>query len=291
MNLVDIGRGAPVVLIPGIQGRWEWARPAVEALGARGRVITFSLADEPSARARFDAGRGFANYVDQVESALDQAGLDRATICGVSYGGLVAAAFARHRPGRVAGLALVSALPPRWTPDARVQRYLRAPRLFTPAFCVGSLRLLPEIVAARVGVVDCVKTSLAHAGRAVRHPVSPRRMARRAEMTRGVEWLGIEHVRVPTLVVTGEASLDRVVPPAQTVQYLRLWPHAAHVTLPRTGHIGLVTRPTEFAAVVSDFAAAAARSTSDVDGAGHRPWVDRHAAGGEIDGGAWRHVG
>ena len=29
--MIDIGTGPPLVLIPGLQGRWEWMRPAVDA--------------------------------------------------------------------------------------------------------------------------------------------------------------------------------------------------------------------------------------------------------------------
>ena len=46
--MIDRGSGTPVVLVPGIQGRWEWMRPAVDALAARCRVLTFSLCDEPT---------------------------------------------------------------------------------------------------------------------------------------------------------------------------------------------------------------------------------------------------
>ena len=121
VRVVDRGSGIPIVVIPGIQGRWEWMAPALDALSERCRIITFSLADEPSARwpAR---GRGFDAYVEQVAQALDACGLERAVICGVSYGGLVAAAFARRYQDRVAGLALVSAIPPSWRPDSRQAR-------------------------------------------------------------------------------------------------------------------------------------------------------------------------
>ncbi len=72
MRVVDRGSGVPVVLVPGIQGRWEWMAPAVEALAARCRVITFSLADEPSA-AWPARGIGFDAYVEQIGQALDAA--------------------------------------------------------------------------------------------------------------------------------------------------------------------------------------------------------------------------
>ena len=41
------GRGLPLLVIPGIQGRWEWMRPGIRALATRFRVTTYSLAGEP----------------------------------------------------------------------------------------------------------------------------------------------------------------------------------------------------------------------------------------------------
>ena len=32
MDIIDRGSGPPLVLIPGLQGRWEYLRPAVDAL-------------------------------------------------------------------------------------------------------------------------------------------------------------------------------------------------------------------------------------------------------------------
>ena len=107
MNIIDVGSGTPVVLIPGIQGRWEWMRPAVDALSKQCRVITFSLADEPTSGARFDESAGVWSYVQQVADVLDATGVRHATICGVSYGGLIAAAFAARHPDKVSALVLV----------------------------------------------------------------------------------------------------------------------------------------------------------------------------------------
>ena len=85
MNIIDRGSGTPVVLVPGIQGRWEWMKPAVDALAARCRVITFSLADEPTCGAPFDDRSGFDCYVRQIGDALDALGLESAIVCGISY--------------------------------------------------------------------------------------------------------------------------------------------------------------------------------------------------------------
>jgi pimeloyl-ACP methyl ester carboxylesterase len=255
MKIVDRGGGTPVVVIPGAQGRWEWMKPAIDALAQRCRVITFSLADEPSAAARFDPQRGFWCYVDQVRDALDAAGVDRAAICGVSYGGLIAAVFAARYPDRASSLVLVSALPPSWTPDRRVQFFLRAPRLLAPLFVISSLRLYTEIAAASQGAASGVRAALRHAWRVVGHMLSPRRMARRVRFLASVDLpKEVAGVTLPTLVVTGEPRLDLIVPVRATREYSALWPKARVETITNTGHLGLITRPETFASIVVPFA-------------------------------------
>jgi pimeloyl-ACP methyl ester carboxylesterase len=254
MNIVDLGSGPPVVLVPGIQGRWEWLRPGVEALAQHCRVITFSLADEPTAGSRFDEANGFGAYVGQVAAAMDQAGLKQATICGMSYGGLIAAAFAARHPERTAALVLASAIPASWAPDARVRFFLRAPVMLSPLFCVASLRMYPEIAAAAGGALPGMRLTARHGWNALRHLFSPARMARRVHLLEG---LALERelraVHLPTLILTGEPTLDRVVPVGMTRQYQTLWPHARLATIPRSGHLGVVTRPAEFARLVTSF--------------------------------------
>ena len=255
MKIVDRGGGTPIVVIPGAQGRWEWMKPAIDVLAQRCRVITFSLADEPSADARFDPQRGFWCYVDQVRDALDAAGVDRAAICGVSYGGLIAAVFAARYPDRVSSLVLVSALPPSWAPDRRVQFFLRAPRLLAPLFVISSLRLYSEIAAASDGLGSAVSAALRHAWCVVVHMLSPRRMARRVQLLSSVDLREeVAGVALPTLVVTGEPTLDRVVPVRATREYTVLWPKARVEMIANTGHLGLITRPEAFASIVVPFA-------------------------------------
>jgi pimeloyl-ACP methyl ester carboxylesterase len=270
MKLVDLGSGAPLVIVPGIQGRWEWMKPAVDALAGECRVITFSLADEPTCRSQFDEARGFDCYVEQVTQALDEARLTTACICGVSYGGLVAAAFAARHPERVNGLVLVSALPPTWHPNARVRFYLRAPRLLSPLFILNSLRMYREIAAATPGFVGGIQASARHAVNVLTHMLSPARMARRVRFLEAVDLdREIAALALPTLVVTGEPRLDRVVPVGLTEEYLRICPDVERVTIGSTGHLGLITRPQEFARVVVPFVARQRAGTRD-SGAGAR---------------------
>jgi pimeloyl-ACP methyl ester carboxylesterase len=254
MNIVDVGSGPAIVLVPGVQGRWEWMKPAVDALARRFRVITFSLADETSAAAVFDPSRGFDSYVEQIHEAMNQARVGTATVCGVSYGSLIAGAFAARHPERVSGLVIVSGIPASWKPDARVRRYLRAPRLLSPLFCIGSLRLYREIAVATPGVWRGVGAALRHGVVAASHMFSPVNMARRVQLLESLDLdCELRRVKAPVLVVTGEAHLERVVPVHLTREYLDLWPQARAETLPRTGHLGLITRPDEFVKLIVAF--------------------------------------
>jgi pimeloyl-ACP methyl ester carboxylesterase len=253
--VIDIGQGPPLVLIPGIQGRWEYLRPAIDALARSFRVLTFSLCGERDCELGFDPALGFDNDARQVLAILDQRGIERATVCGVSFGGLPAIRFAASHPSRTQGLVIVSTPGPGWQLRARHRVYARAPWLFGPLFLFESpLRLHREVAAALPGVGArwrFVRWQLGELGRA---PLSPARMAVRAQLVMNTDiQRDCSRVMAPTLVVTGERSLDRVVAVDGTLSYLRLIAGASHRTLPRTGHLGSITTPTAFAAVVREF--------------------------------------
>jgi pimeloyl-ACP methyl ester carboxylesterase len=255
--MIDVGTGPPLVLVPGIQARWEWMRPAVEALAEHFRVLTFTLAGEPSSRRRFDPRAGFQNYVAQLDNVLDSAGVTSATICGLSYGGLIALRYAAARPARVERLVLVSALAPSFAPDDRVRFYARAPRLLLPVFGVTAWRRArAEIRTALPGWHDRLRFAVVQGTRVLTAPVSPRLMVHRLELLAAEDFTrDAAAVTAPALVITGDPGLDLTVPVEHTREYLALLPGARHVTLDRTGHLGTVTRPAAFAAIVHDFCA------------------------------------
>ena len=79
-------------------------------------------------------------------------------------------------------------------------------------------------------------------------------MKRRMELIRTVDFLAdVRRVRAPALAITGEPGLDRTVPVQLTRRYIDCLPGTEHVILDRTGHMGTVTRPVEFASIVSSF--------------------------------------
>jgi len=244
MLIIERGSGVPLVFVPGLQGRWEYMRPAVDALSAWFRVITFSL-----------QGADLDALVQQAVAALDRAEIERATICGVSFGGLVALRFAARQPARCGALVLASTPRPALQLRRRHQIYLKAPWIFGPVFLAESpLRLRPEM---RVAIPDARARrafSLAAAKTLVSAPISLSTMAARARViaTTNLE-ADCARVEAPALILTGEAHLDHVVPVEGSAVYQRLIPHARTAVLAQTGHLGSITRPHEFAAIVRDF--------------------------------------
>lgn len=252
--MVDLGQGSPIVLIPGLQGRWEWMRPAVEALARHHRVVSFSLCDERTSPFPCDPARGFENYVAQVGTAMDRAGLREAAIAGVSYGGLIAAEFSARHPERVSSLVLASALHSHWRPNQDQQRFLRSPRLLSPVFAANArARMQPEVVAAFPAMGARLRFMASQGARVAMAPASPTRMARRVAWATGHRFADPRTITARALVLTGEATLDHVVPVQVTEQYMKELQSAQRVVLERTGHIGLVTRPDSFAEILGRF--------------------------------------
>lgn len=257
--MIDLGHGEPVILVPGLQGRWEWTRAAVERLAKDYRVIAYSLSDERSSGFTCDPALGFENYVQQLGQVMDRAGLAQATLVGVSYGGLIATEFAARVPERVQRLVLASALPIDWRPDRRARFYLRAPWLLSPLMLASApLRFEPEIRKAIPTWGQRMRFIATQIRDVLTAPARPGNMARRVRWAEAHQFADVDRVQAPVMVVTGEPGLDRVVPFEVSRRNLEQFPGARHVVLPGTGHLGIVTTPECFCTAMHEFVDAAA---------------------------------
>src|SRR5579864_3232702 len=214
MKLIERGDGRPLVFVPGLQGRWEYTRAAIDALAEWFHVITFSLRDEPSSGIAPSPASSLDFYADQVDAALEATGQGRACVCGLSFGGLVALRFAARSPSRVDALVLASTPGPGWELRRRHALYARLPWIFWPAFLAeapgranAEVRAALPTLGLRLGFGLRMVRALAAA------PPSPARMAARAKLMAAYDAeADCARLSAPTLVLTGEAHLDRVVP-------------------------------------------------------------------------------
>lgn len=253
--MFDHGDGLPIVVIPGVQGRWEWMRPALDALARKCRTVSYSLCGDFGSGRTIDAAIGFENYLEQLDAVLEDAGLRQTALCGVSYGGLVALRYAATRPRRVTALILSSSPAPGWVPTEQQRRWVSRPWISAPAFIATSPgRLMPEIKAALPDWRRRIAFGARHAIRVAAAPMIPSLMASRVTWTERMDFgPDCANVNAPTLVITGEDELDRVVPVRITRNYAAMIAGARHEVVEGTGHIGLLTRPERYAALVSEF--------------------------------------
>jgi 3-oxoadipate enol-lactonase len=278
--MITRGIGYPVVIIPGIQGRWEWMSPTVQALQAGHRVITFSLQE---VRPGIDPEGEFPAWTRAIDKVLDSVHERQVSLIGISFGGLIAARYAARRPERVTSLIIASAPAPGWRPGADDRFCMNLPYLSLPYFGARALvRLMPELMEARESWPLRLRLLMDHARRVGTARLEPRLMAHwvreflRYDMTEDCEL-----IRAPTLIVTGESRLDRVVPVYETKRYLKMIKGSTHQILANTGHLGPVTKPYRFAEMAGQFiyaAQSAARSATRQADDAVRAARGRHAS-------------
>lgn len=244
-----------MVVVPGLQGRWEWTMPALRRMAGSCRTISYSLCGDIGSRQRFNARLGFDGHLAQLDAVLDRAGLERAAICGVSFGGFIALRYAAARPERVTALVLASAPGPGFRPNAQQSRWLSRPWASTPAFILSSpFRMWPEIRAAIPAWRGRAAFLLRQGLRCAANPLVPSLMSARMRSAIDIDFQAPhDAVAVPTLIVTGEEGLDRVVPVGSTRAYASLIPHAEYQVIHGTGHMAVLTQPARFADIVSGF--------------------------------------
>lgn len=253
--MFDRGHGPALVVVQGVHGRWEWMRPALLQLARRCRTISYSLSGDIGSGERPDVGQGFDAYLYQLDAVLDRAGVTQVALCGVSFGGCVALRYAATRPDRVTSLVLASSPAPGWRPNAQQARWVARPWLSAPAFVVTSpMRVWPEVRAALPSWSSRLGFFVRQGVRSVRSPMIPSLMAKRISLAQQVDFApDCTRIRVPTLVLTGEEPLDRVVPVVSTRSFCTLIPGAELNVLERTGHLGVLTQPSRFADAVGQF--------------------------------------
>lgn len=105
LEVVEMGRGEPIVLVPGLAGGWKLLTPLARSLARRNRVILYGFRDEADPLTSRPA-RQISDHARDLAGLVEAMGLERPTIFGVSFGGAVALEYAVDEPHRVGRLIL-----------------------------------------------------------------------------------------------------------------------------------------------------------------------------------------
>lgn len=232
-----------IVFLHGVGSDKSVWSPQLDHFGASLRSVAF---DYPGYGESGPAPQGATrdDYAAAILAAMDSLGIDRAHICGLSLGGVIAIAMHAQAPQRCRSLIIADSFAIH--PDGRgiYERSVAAS---------ADLRALAE---ARVDVLLAQP-----ADPAVRSEVVGT-MARidPASYRIGAEavWLADQRDRaasigVPTLVVCG--AEDKVTPPELSLELARLVPGARYEAIPGAGHLSNLEKPEEFNRIVEEFIA------------------------------------
>jgi len=244
----DVGTGIPVLFLHGFpHDRSLWS-PQLGALAAPARTVCMDLRGFGESAAGERAG--VDGYADDAAALLDDLGIDRAVITGLSMGGYATLAFWRRHRARVRALVLCDT---RATADTDAARDARR-AMQALAEERGSMAVANEMIAGMVGkttrekhpeLVDALHRMMSLA------PVRGVTDALDALMTRPDSTATLATIDVPTLIIVGE---EDVLTPVKDARAMHLAIAGSRLeVIAGAGHVSNAERPATFNHVLSEF--------------------------------------
>jgi 3-oxoadipate enol-lactonase len=246
----DRGRGAPVVLIHGHPfDRNMWA-PQLRELAADFRLVAPDLPGY-GVSPPLGATTTMRELAEAVLALLDELEVRRATVVGLSMGGLVTMELALAHPERVAGVVLAATTAAPVTPQEAAKRRATADEIERSGMLMHALDMAAKVFgpAARTDpdLIEAVFRMMIHttpAGAAA----ALRGRAERPDYSRL-----LRELRVPSLVVAGDH--DHWGPEPVVEQLVHALPDPRVLRLPNVGHLPNLEAPGEFNAALRSFVA------------------------------------
>lgn len=189
-------------------------------------------------------------YADDVVAVLDTAGVERATVVGLSMGGYVQFALWRRYPDRVRALVLADTRASTDTPDGRERRRELMELAQTDGAAAVAERQIVGVIGKttrerRQDIVSVVR------GIMVRANVAGIVGALQAMLDRPDSTPTLQTISVPVLVIGGDE--DAITPPKEARAMHEQLVGSRLEILPGAGHLSSIERPALFNAVLSEF--------------------------------------
>jgi poly(3-hydroxyalkanoate) depolymerase len=246
------GCGPPLLLVTGLGASLDMARPFEQELTARGvQTVAFDAPGIGESTA-YTLPRRMPGIARTIEAMLGVLGYDRVDVLGVSLGGVVAQQLAHQAPRRVRRLVLAATGPGLGgAPGSpRVLLALATPRRYYQPDYYRS-------IAGRVygGQARRDPDALLHGspGRFVGRPSVRGYLGQMYAIAGWTSLPWLHRLRQPTLVLAGDD--DPIVPLLNGRILVRRIPDARLHVVDGGGHLFLLERPAEMAALVTGFLA------------------------------------
>ncbi len=237
------GDAVPILFLHGVgSDKSVWA-PQLAHFGVKRRAVAFDYPgygeSDPAA-----AGTTRDDFAAAVLGAMNTLGIERAHICGLSLGGVVAIAMHHSAPRRCASLILADSFAVHPDGPAIHERATAASRTLTMKQLAEQRTPVILAAGASEGLRDEVCRTMAR--------IDPDAFRIGTEAV----WLAdqrdrVAKIAVPTLVLVGDQ--DTITPPELSEELANAIPGARLQIFAGAGHLTNIERPDEFNAVVETF--------------------------------------
>jgi 3-oxoadipate enol-lactonase len=234
LEVVRVGEGQPIVLVPGLAGGWRLLAPLAERLSRKFEVFVCGLRGD-----RFPAGGSWAtdmtDHARDLAEVIELLGLERPAVLGVSFGGAVALEMALEHPQALSSLTLIGVEARfRTTLGATIARRVleRFPLPTDNHFVNQFFNLLHGGKPGSDSLAEFVVERCWETDQSV--------MARRLGLLESYDVSDrLWRIDVPTLVMGG--SRDVITTPGRQKALADAIPGARFETLEGAGHVGFLT--------------------------------------------------
>jgi len=246
VDVIQMGQGDPVILVPGLAGGWKLLAPLATALARHHQVTIPGLRGDGSPVGSSWV-ENLADHARDLGGLIQQLGLERPALFGVSFGGAIALELAVEQPHRIGALILQGV-------EARFRTTLAA---------TIARRVLERFPLPSDNGFLNQFFNLLHGGKPEPGPLSDFVVERCWETDQGVmaRRIGLLEsfdvtdrlwqIDVPTLILAG--TRDVIVPPSRQRALASEIAGARYETLEGAGHIGFLSHRGEVARLARQF--------------------------------------
>jgi pimeloyl-ACP methyl ester carboxylesterase len=192
----------------------------------------------------------FSAFADDIAALLDNLGIDRAVLCGLSMGGQIVMEFQRRYPDRVRGLVLADTSAAAETDQGKAGRYALSDRLLRDGIEEYAEEVLSKMVApANIDAMPAVAKHVSTMMRSTSPVGAAAALRSRAERPDYLDLLS--GLPIPALVVVGDQDTFTPVDVARDMDD-RI-PGSTLAIIEGAGHMPNLERSEEFNAALGRF--------------------------------------